>query len=234
MITPIKLPLSNAYLVQGERPILVDTGAPGDSRRIIAALERNNVRLADLALIVHTHAHGDHVGSTADLLRHTPLPSTLHAADLPLVRAGQAAVNYSRWTARLLTPFVLKAWQPFEPSILLKDGDTLTDYGIAARVVHTPGHTDGSISLLFANGDAIVGDVMMGGHLGGTFAPTQPRYHYFIEDRDAIHASIRRLLDLGVERFFVGHGGPLARRDVQRVFSAQLLVRTRRAVSKSA
>jgi hydroxyacylglutathione hydrolase len=223
MINQIKLPLSNAYLLQGERPILVDTGAPGDSNRIIAALERSGVRLADLALLVHTHAHGDHVGSTADLLSHAPLPTALHAADLPLVRAGQAAVKFSRWTAQWLAPFVLKAWQPFEPTILLKDGDTLADYGVAARVVHTPGHTGGSISLLFANGDAIVGDVMMGGHLGGTFAPTKPRYHYFIDNRDTVHASIRRLLDLGVERFFVGHGGPLSRRDVQRVFSTQLL-----------
>lgn len=224
MITKIKLPLSNAYLIQGERPILVDTGAPGDGKHILAALAQHGVKLGDLALIAHTHAHGDHVGSTAELLREVPLPTAVHAADLPLLRAGSAIVNHSRWTARLLSPFVLKAWQPFEPTTLLKDGDTLAQYGVEAHVIHTPGHTAGSISLLFANGDAIVGDVMMGGHLGGTFAPTLPRYHYFIDSRDAIHASISRLLDLGVERFFVGHGGPLARRDVQRVFGAQLFV----------
>ena len=142
-----------------------------------------------------------------------------------MLRAGSAAVNYSRWTARLLTPFVLKSWQPFEPTTLLSDGDTLAEFGRAVRVVHTSGHTAGSISLLFDNGDAIVGDVMMGGHLGGTFAPTLPRYHYFIDNRDAVHTSIRRLLDLGVERFYVGHGGPLARKDVQQMFGAELSIR---------
>ena len=42
-ITRIKLPLANAYLVQGKRPILVDTGAPGDADRIVAALRRAGV-----------------------------------------------------------------------------------------------------------------------------------------------------------------------------------------------
>lgn len=77
------------------------------------------------------------------------------------------------------------------------------------KVVHTPGHTAGSISVLLSSGEAIVGDLLRGGWLGGMFRSGQPSYPYYADDLGQIRASVKRLLTLGTTRFFVGHGGPL-------------------------
>jgi hypothetical protein len=69
------------------------------------------------------------------------------------------------------------------------------------------------------NGDAIVGDVMMGGWLGGAIRPTTPNYHYFVDDWSAVNQSITRLLSVAPQRWHVGHGGPLTRDRIARQFA---------------
>ena len=65
MLIRIKGAISNCYLLLGERPVLVDTGAPGDLKRILAALRAQAVEPTQLALIVLTHGHSDHAGCAA-------------------------------------------------------------------------------------------------------------------------------------------------------------------------
>ncbi|GAB4516588.1 MAG: MBL fold metallo-hydrolase [Anaerolineae bacterium] len=222
MIIKIKLPLSNAYLIKGDQPVLVDTGSPGDIKRLEKALAREGLAFSDLAVILHTHAHGDHAGSTHEIAHTYNIATALHPADNMMARTGRTNPTPTRLAASIMKPFVNKPFMPFSPEIALYDGFSLAEYGIPARVIHTPGHTPGSVSVLFQNGQAIVGDVMMGGHMGGFFQPTRPRYHYFAEDLNAVHQSIHRLLALNVEEFYVGHGGPLMRKDVLARFSLVL------------
>ncbi len=63
----------------------------------------------------------------------------------------------------------------------------LDEFGCDAVILETPGHTAGSISLITAAGDAIIGDVIMGGYLGGVLFPGKPNYHYFAEDLTHSH-----------------------------------------------
>lgn len=76
------------------------------------------------------------------------------------------------------------------------DGMRLDDFGIAGSVLHTPGHTPGSI-------------VIMGGYAGGAISPTKPNFHYFADDLAAAMTSVDRVLAVTSGRLFVGHGGPL-------------------------
>lgn len=80
------------------------------------------------------------------------------------------------------------------------------------------GHTAGSISIVFDDGRAITGDLLMGGVLGGYVLPRIPGYHYYAEDLPQVRRSIRKLLDLGVKQFFPGHGGPLDAAAVEKRF----------------
>jgi glyoxylase-like metal-dependent hydrolase (beta-lactamase superfamily II) len=218
-IVKIKLPIANTYVLLGERAILVDTGAPGDHDRIIAALVREGIALRDIALILLTHGHGDHAGSAAVLREITGAPVALHAADVDMARLGRnRPFATTRWTARLLKPFVDKRFDPFEPDVVLTGQSSLADFGADGHVIHTPGHTAGSISVLIGD-EAIVGDVMMGGHLGGQIRPTQPRLHYFVEDARTVQSSIAQLIARAPRMLYVGHGGPLALHDVARTFS---------------
>jgi len=77
-------------------------------------------------------------------------------------------------------------------------------------VLETPGHTSGSISLVLPDGDALVGDLIMGGYLAGLVRRSVPNVAYFQEDDREMMRSLRIVLSSGARKLYVGHGGPLA------------------------
>jgi glyoxylase-like metal-dependent hydrolase (beta-lactamase superfamily II) len=88
---------------------------------------------------------------------------------------NQATKPTSR-RAKLLHWLVNDEFPPVRPDILLPDEMPLQAFGVDGKVVYTPGHTAGSISVLLSTGEAIVGDLLMGGWLGGLFlGPAQKR-----------------------------------------------------------
>lgn len=224
-ITHIKLGFSNAYLITGRKTVMVDTGMPGEQTKILRAAEKAGIEPKDIALILHTHGHVDHAGSTAALKQVLGAPTAIHRADEGLMRAGKMnPLTPLRLESRLILPLVNKPFAPVAPDLLVDEIFDLSAFGIEGRILPTPGHTAGSISILLPGGAAIVGDVLMGGYLGGNLLGTRPNYHYFADDVPAVHASIRALLDAGVQTCYVGHGGPLARQAVERRFATVLSV----------
>ena len=141
-VHPIKLRLSNAYLLKGERSVLVDTGSPGEAEKILETLESHGMTLADLTLILHTHVHSDHVGSTAALLKLHKSPVAYHRGDEGLMRLG----NNGRLMGVGLRGKVMArvfsggAFDRFEPKFYLEDSMRLDDYGVAATVTHARSH----------------------------------------------------------------------------------------------
>ena len=207
-VIQFRLSLSNSFLVVGDRPILVDTGSPKDGKKLLRKLAQHGVQ--DLALILHTHGHSDHCGSTRQLKEAMSAPTAIHPADAAVMENGrnQATKPTSR-RAKLLHWLVNDEFPPVRPDIFLTDKMSLQGFGVEGKVVYTPGHTAGSISVLLSSGEAIVGDLLMGGWLGGMFRSGQPGYPYYADDVGQIRTSVKTLLDLGATRFFVGHGGPL-------------------------
>lgn len=110
--------------------------------------------------ILNTHAHFDHVVGNTFFVAHTGAPLALHRADLELLRAlpqqGQM--------------FGLDLEPSPDPTIWLDDGQTLTLGETAIRVVHTPGHSPGGVTLLVEDA-AIVGDCLFAGSIGRTDLP---------------------------------------------------------------
>ncbi|MFZ1396730.1 MAG: MBL fold metallo-hydrolase [Candidatus Promineifilaceae bacterium] len=210
-ITQIKLRLSNAFLVQGDSAILVDTGAPGEADKILAAIQAAGVDPKALALIVHTHGHGDHVGSTAVLQQKLGIPTATHPADQLLLDQGHnGRLPGIGLRGRVMSRFLSGSRFPqFVPDVALVGGMSLRPYGIDAQVWHTPGHTAGSISLIFTDGQAIIGDLLMGGYMGGNLLPQTPNFHYFAESLPQVRRSLARILAANPRTLFVGHGGPL-------------------------
>ena len=217
-VHPIRLSVSNAYLLVGNRPVLVDTGSKGEGDAIAGAMAEHGVQTADLALIAHTHAHSDHVGSSVDLLARSGAPGALHAADEALLAGGSnGRLTGIGLRGKMMSPiFSNNKFEPFAPSIRLTDGMALDEYGLpGATVVETPGHTAGSVSVLLPGGRGIVGDVLMGGGLGGKIRPHDPRFHYFAERLDTVRSSISRLIDHDLREWHPGHGGQLSGDDVR-------------------
>ncbi len=212
----LRLRFSNAYLLVGARPILVDTGSPNETKAIWAQLRQYNVNFSDLALIIHTHVHSDHMGSTAEIVAEAKCPIAYHPADQPIVTRSHngrlKGIGMRGWIMSRI--FSDAKFEAANADFQLHEDMSLEPFGCDASVLETPGHTHGSISIVTAKGDAIVGDVLMGGFAGGNLLPTKPNYHYFAEDVDQTLRSIDKILARASGSLFVGHGGPLTHRAV--------------------
>ena len=219
----LKLSVSNAYLIQDRRPVLVDSGSPGDFETIRRKLGELQVDLRDLALIVHTHVHSDHIGCTAAIVAECHCPIAYHAADQPLVRRStNGTLRGVGLRGRIMSRFFSNvAFKSVEADFDLTDGFPLDGYGVDATILATPGHTPGSISVINAAGDAIIGDVIMGGIVGGNLFPRKPNLHYFAEDVPQTLASLDAILAKTSGTLYVGHGGPLSHADVAKWRSRQ-------------
>ena len=211
----LRLRWSNAYLLLGERPVLVDAGSPGDETPILAALAAAGRGPHDLAVIVLTHGHADHAGAAAALRAATGAPVLLGDGDTAMAAAGRnLPLVPTGLEARLVAPFVPQAFPAVVPDVVVAEPVDLAPYGIPATLRPLGGHTRGSAIVELPSGDVIVGDLRRGGRLGGRLHARVPMTHYYEEEPAAVTAVVDRVLDGGARRLLVGHGGPLAAADV--------------------
>jgi glyoxylase-like metal-dependent hydrolase (beta-lactamase superfamily II) len=137
--------------------IVIDPG--DDIADIVDIIERNGLTVK---MIVITHAHIDHIGGAAKLRAHTGAPVYMHEDDKPLsdrldVQAGWLGVE-----------------TPEDPGIdkSAHEGDVIRAGSIEAHVLHTPGHTPGSVSLYMPlESKVIAGDTLFEGSIGRTDLP---------------------------------------------------------------
>jgi hydroxyacylglutathione hydrolase len=216
--------ITNTYLirVRGGGAVLVDPGDPWRSRGVVAKL-RPLGALGEIGMMLATHGHLDHVGGGAELRRATAAPIVVHEGDAAWVRGGVLAIppGLSRWgrtlalVTKCLAPLLGQVDGIAPDRILTAREVPLTDEGIPGRVVHTPGHTRGSVSLLLDTGDAFVGDLATN---GPPFC-LRPSLFPAGDDLDQMRASWHHLLRLGARTIHPGHGRP---------FPAEALVLDRR------
>ncbi len=132
---------------------------PGDQADEILAMARDMG--VTIKRVVSSHAHIDHVMAVRPVQERTGAPFMLHAADDPLLASGWA------WATQ---QFGIEAGPAPAPDDALNDGDLLGVDGVQLRVIHTPGHTPGSVSL-YADGLLFSGDTLFRGSIGRTDLP---------------------------------------------------------------
>ena len=197
---------TNVFVLMGEKPILVDTGWGSGTGTVLKGLAEIGLKPTDLALIVCTHGHGDHAGGAAKLRELSGAKVVLGAGDVEMTESGHNRKPlHATLLGTLLKPITMRPFPAFTPDIAADGEIDLAPYGVEGRIVPTPGHTPGSLSVVLADGDAIVGDLVR----GSLFAPHSPRRHYYHDDCAAAESHLQSLVDGGTTRLFVGHGGPL-------------------------
>lgn len=202
--------------------VLVDTGIPGSHARIERVLKQHGRSFRDIKLIVVTHAHTDHAGSAARLRELSGAPILAHAGDLDYYECRKEMTYcVTQWWGPLFLRSGVpgEPYQAFTPDILLHDDAKvpLDAYGIEGVARHTPGHTAGSISVELSNGDALVGDLIASGILlGGVMRLKHATRPPFEDDPQAVSGQLLGMVDAGLQRFHMGHGGPLSADEVRR------------------
>jgi glyoxylase-like metal-dependent hydrolase (beta-lactamase superfamily II) len=132
---------------------------PGDEPQEILAMARDmGVRIKHIA---NSHAHIDHVLGVAAIREETGATFLLHPGDIDILRG--TARSARGWMG-------MEIAQPPDPDAFLADGDRIDVDGLQLTVLHTPGHTQGSVCFL-ANGVLFAGDTLFAGSIGRTDLP---------------------------------------------------------------
>ncbi|MES2933305.1 MAG: MBL fold metallo-hydrolase [Pseudomonadota bacterium] len=213
----------NCHLIIGEAGcVLVDAGLPGSETKIAHALQRNGLCFTDIKLIVITHAHIDHAGSAARIRALSGAPIMAHEGDLDYyLQKKKMQFCATGWFGRIFlrTGLILRPYTPFTPDILLQE-NALADlerFGVNGIARHTPGHTAGSVSVQLASGDAMVGDLLASGVLlGGIVRIGRAKRPPFEDSPLTVADQLQHMMDAGMHRFYMGHGGPLMVSEVRR------------------
>jgi len=147
----------NCYIFGDENGevVVIDPGAEGE--RIIAFIEERGYRPR---CIINTHCHIDHIRANADVKGKYNIPILVHKEDAPILTSPQDAELEE-----------MIGGKPSPPADrLLSEGDEIKVGSFTLRVIHTPGHTPGGISLLFDDG-VFTGDTLFAGGVGRTDLP---------------------------------------------------------------
>jgi glyoxylase-like metal-dependent hydrolase (beta-lactamase superfamily II) len=177
---------ANCYIVTDGRSsdaIIIDPG--DDPERIISHIEKNGLRPIR---IIFTHAHFDHVGASGDLKRRSDLPVMMHEEE----RATYEVTRKQCVSWGLSPDDLPKDFKTF------REGDRITVGNLSLEVIHTPGHTPGSICL-YGNGAIFTGDTLFRGSVGRTDRPGG--------DTNKLLASLKKIKVLPENiRVLPGHG----------------------------
>jgi glyoxylase-like metal-dependent hydrolase (beta-lactamase superfamily II) len=174
----VNLGFVSAYVVvRGGAAAVVDTGVPGSAEKIGEVIAAAGLDWSAVGDVILTHQHPDHAGSAEAILERTPGARVwLGEADIPAVRLSK----------------------PIMPAA---DGDDI--FGL--KVVATPGHTAGHISLL----DPVMGVLFTGDSAFNTNAALTAVNPQFTADTAQANASFRKMSELSFDKVMFGHGEPI-------------------------
>ena len=207
--------LINAYLLEEAGEItIIDAGAPGYWNALPHELAAMGRTLADVRAVVLTHAHADHIGFAERLRRERGVPVRVHELDAELARhPGTPKVNQRklrplpilRFLAFAIANGMLRRTPILEVSTFA-DGAILDVPG-TPRVIHVPGHSEGSAVLYLAARDAaFIGDAFV--TLDALSGETGPRISPFNADVHRAYESLARLDGVDARLVLPGHGQP--------------------------
>jgi hydroxyacylglutathione hydrolase len=220
----VKLGWTRCYLLKCTGGyLLIDT----DYERYYALFEKKlaglGIATSDIKYLLLTHHHDDHAGFAAELVRRTGCKVIAHRNAVSALEEGKnedADIKPANRRLRIVLSFYWTFYRLFHeewkfPPVRLAEKDIVIDddndsflkeIGIDGVMLHTPGHTRDSISVLLSDGSAFVGDAAMN-FLRWTGVGHRPIY---IEDINIVYESWRKLRERGARVIYPAHGRPFS------------------------
>ena len=222
-IHAIPLGIDNVYVLKDKGVVMIDGGAPKKCKAFLKGLNAIGIKPEEIQLIILTHGHWDHIGSVAEIKELTGAKVVLHKYEKQWLEKslktmppgvtvwGKISTKLFSWT---VVPFV--HIKPTKVDIVLENEVfPLKDYGISGRIVHTPGHSSGSVSVILSSGVAFVGDMAMN-KFPLRLRPGMPIY---AENWPMLLNSWQEILKQGVKTIYPAHGSSFSADIVRRKLS---------------
>lgn len=216
---------TNIYLLNVNNGyLLIDTSYPDEYELFVQKLNEININISEIKYLLLTHHHNDHAGFAAELIKNSGAKIIVHKAAKSYLETGRMDPDLKGLNLRLR--FMLKLMSMFSrftyPPLPLRDTDYILDddtfnlleeTGLNGSILHTPGHSADSISLLLADGSAFVGDAAMNVPpvLGAKHRPI------FIQNMTSVYNSWRKLISNGAKEIFPAHGRPFTAEELKEI-----------------
>jgi glyoxylase-like metal-dependent hydrolase (beta-lactamase superfamily II) len=212
----------NSYLVCHLKGlVLIDSGILRYTKQLIKSFEKVRPGIKKIDFIFITHTHFDHCENVAFAKKHFDSQVIVHSSEAYDLISGQTQIPGGTW---LLSKLIEKAGRKLisnkvkipqvEPDIILHNTGTIfsTD---ELKIIHTPGHSTGSMSLIVDNEIALAGDTLFGVFPKKAFPP-------FADDVEELFESWEKLMNSGCRLFLPGHGRPVTIKTLEKEFDRQL------------
>jgi glyoxylase-like metal-dependent hydrolase (beta-lactamase superfamily II) len=175
---------SNVFIIEDETTVMIDSGM-GMTEWVTEEVEKLGL---DIDILINTHCHVDHIGGNK-FFPH----AEIYAHELD-------ALDIEKGTQKTLWQFGFQSPLKFPVSTYLKEGDSIQTGNYTLEVIHTPGHTEGSMSLYERDKKILFsGDCVFDMGIGRMDFPTG--------SRNQMKASLNRLLTFDIDIILSGHGG---------------------------
>ena len=189
--------------------IQFDGGMIQTLKKYLKLLVKHKINPEEIKLIVVNHAHFDHVSALKKLKKITKAQILVHEDDAEYLRKGiSSEVKTLTLSSKLLMSFVPKSmrnYEPVEPDIAIKDEYSLQEFGIDAKIIHTPGHTAGTVSLITKQGNAFIGCCAHGSPI--RLIPGLPK---IAQDMNQVLSSWEKIINAGAKTLHISHGNQLS------------------------
>lgn len=197
---------------------MIDGGPPKALKTFKKYLGKLSINPTDIKLIVLTHGDFDHIGSAKEFKEITGAKIAIHNNDKNNLEKGSmkwspGVTSWGKISRFIFKPILAGTTIPvLKPDIILNDKDfSLTDFGIEGRIVFTPGHSPGSVSVVLDSGEAFVGCMAQN---GWPFT-SRPRFPIYASDIELLKNSWKKILKLGVNTIYPGHGNPFSIQNIK-------------------
>ena len=219
-IYPIPLGIDQGYIIQGEGVVMIDGGAPKKIKAFINGIKKNSIKPESIKLLILTHGHWEHIGSAKDIKEVTGAKIAMHKREKDWLEKSlkplpRGVTLWGKIFAKIITMFMPFVHIPAtNVDILLGDEEfSLAEFGIAGKVISTPRHSPGSVSIVLETGDAFVGDLAMNAFP----LRLSPGLPIFAEDLQKVKDSWKLLLEYGAKMIYPAHGKPFPTEKIRNV-----------------